>query len=74
MNKFPKCDYCPAAIESLSPNRPAGRDRYSVALNAALQILEDVDTLPKSNLPVRLGVVIGHVLDAIYAADSEERS
>jgi len=45
-------------------------DRYSVALSAALLILEDIDASPASNQPIRLAKVIGHVLDAIYAADS----
>jgi hypothetical protein len=44
-------------------------DRYAVALDAALQILEDLDTLPGSNAPVRLATVIGIVLDALYKAD-----
>jgi hypothetical protein len=42
------------------------RESYWRALDAALDILETVDTLPKSNRPVRLAKVIGIVLDAIY--------
>lgn len=49
----------------------AVRDRYEVALDAALLILEEVDTLPNSNKPVRLAKVIFIVLDAIY--ESEEQ-
>jgi len=48
-----------------------GRDRYAVALDAALAILEEVDTLPRSNEPVRLAKVIGIVLDAIYEAEKQ---
>lgn len=49
----------------------AVRDRYAVALDAALLILEEVDTLPKSNAPVRLAKVIGIVLDAIYESERQ---
>ncbi|MBS0263097.1 MAG: hypothetical protein JSS02_14230 [Planctomycetes bacterium] len=55
-------------MQVVQPNR-GKHDRYAVALDAALQILEDLDTLPGSNAPVRLATVIGIVLDALYEAD-----
>jgi hypothetical protein len=59
---------CPAAY-------PSGRgDRYSVALNAALLILEDIDTSPTASQPIRLATVIEHVLDAIYEAERQLRT
>lgn len=49
-------------------------DRYSVALDAAFDILETLDTTPGSDRPVRLAKVIGIVLDAIYEANSTNSS
>ena len=49
--------------------KPDTGDRYSVALSAALLILEDVDASPASSQLIRLAKVIGYVLDAIYAAE-----
>ena len=57
--------------QEIQRNR-AVRDRYAVALDAALLILEEVDTLPKSNAPVRLAKVIGIVLDAIYDGNGRQ--
>ena len=63
---------CPPAGDGQEIQRHrAVRDRYAVALDAALLILEEVDTLPKSNVPVRLAKVIGIVLDAIYEAEKQ---
>lgn len=56
----------PAEDEQEVHRGRAVRDRYEVALDAALLILEEVDTLPNSNRPVRLATVIFIVLDAIY--------
>lgn len=47
------------------------RDRYSLALDVALTILEELDRLPPSNGPVRLAIVIGIVLDAIYESERQ---
>ena len=47
------------------------REPYWAALDAALMILEQVDTLPKSNLPVRLATVLGIVLDVIHEAEKQ---
>ena len=60
---------CPAQTEQSPASNPAGVDRYTVALNAALLILETVDTSPPSNSPTRLANVIGICLDAIYEAE-----
>ncbi len=50
---------------------PGAPDRYAMALDAALLILEEVDASPKSNMPVRLAKVIGIVLDAIYESEKQ---
>lgn len=63
----------PVSARPAAEGQPAGSDRYSVALDAALEILETVDTLPKSNRPVRLAKVIGIVLDAIYESEGAKR-
>jgi hypothetical protein len=56
-------------VHRYSKREPVGRDRYAVALDAALMILEEIDTLPDSTMPVRLAKVTFIVLDAIYDAE-----
>lgn len=54
--------------------RRPGTDRYDIALDAALTILEDLDRLPPSNRPTRLAKVLGTILDALYESGSIDKS
>ena len=60
---------CPTNAGQQKAEDSAGGERYWVALDAALLILETVDASPPSNGPARLAKVIGICLDAIYEAE-----